>query len=265
MRLRFILFAALLAIPHMAFALEGPTQTTEYLTANLIAGGDRVAIDIQLKPEWHSYWRMPGEGGLPPKFDWSGSRNLKSATIQWPLARRFEQQGMYSFGYDGEVVLPVDIRPATPGQPVKLVLKAEMMVCKDICIPQKLDLALDLPAKAPPADPRIAQALKAVPHDGDLGNLRIDSAIIGPKALVIRAFSQNGFKDADLFAEVKDGAFYFTAPPVVTPDAKDPRRATIALAPPPDTGNLADGLMHHKVTLTLTLKDGPAIEKTIDF
>jgi suppressor for copper-sensitivity B len=261
--------------PLTAHALQSDARITDYAAYRLVTAADATgtdgalsaAIDIRLNPGWHSYWRMPGEGGLAPAFDWTASKNVRNVTVRWPTPRRFEQLGMYSFGYEGEEVLPLDVTLEKAGAAATLDLKADIMVCKDICIPQHVALTLAIPAgparKSEDA-PRIAAALKNVPHEGDTPSLKIDSAIIGPKALVVRAWSRDGFDGADLFAEVKEGAFFFTAKPKIEVDKKDPRGATIALTPPEGTANMAEALMHHTVTLTL-VRDGSAIEKRIDF
>jgi suppressor for copper-sensitivity B len=266
---------AALVFPLPARALQSAAQTTEYAAYRLVTATDAVGagavlqagFDIKLNPGWHSYWRMPGEGGLAPTFDWKASKNIKDVTVRWPVPRRFEQLGMYSFGYAEQELLPLDITLEKPGVPATLDVKAEIMVCKDICIPQHVALSLEIPAgeagKSEDA-PRLDAAVRALAHADNMPALKIDSAIIGPKALVVRAWSKDGFDGADLFAEVKDGSFYFTAPPKIETDKKDPRGATISLAPPEGTANMADALMHHTVTLTL-VKGKSAIEKRIEF
>jgi suppressor for copper-sensitivity B len=267
--------AALLAATASAWALESAPQTSDYATLKLMtdaegtgsAPGFQAGLSIALQPGWHSFWRMPGEGGLPPKFDWSGSKNVASATVRWPAPQRIDQMGMYSFGYTGNVMLPVDVTLKTPGQAATLDLKADLMVCKDSCIPQHFALSIAVPAgpaKPSPDSAALATAVKTLPHQGNTAGLKIENVVIGPKALVVMAHSQNGFDSADLFVEIPGGMFYFTAPPVITPDAKDPRNATISLIPPDGTGNLANALMHHKVVLTL-VKDNASVAKTIEF
>ena len=86
--------------------------------------------------------------------------------------------------------------------------------------------------------------------------------MIGPEAVVVTAFSQAGFGKADLFVETGD--FYVTAPPQITPDKNDPRRAMIRVAAPEGTENLAKEVSGKTVTLTLT-NGRDAVEKTITF
>jgi suppressor for copper-sensitivity B len=261
--------------PFNASALQSTSQTTDYATYRLVTATDATGtgagllagLDITLNPGWHSYWRMPGEGGLAPTFDWTGSKNIKTVDVRWPAPQRFEQLGMYSFGYAGTELLPLNVTLEKPGTAATLDVKAEIMVCNDICIPQHVTLSLGIPAgdaKKSADAARLDLALKDVPHADNMPALKIDSAIIGPKALVVRAWSRDGFDKADLFAEVKDGTFFFTAPPKIEADKKDPRGATMILTPPEGTGNMADALMHHTVILTL-VKGKTAIEKRIDF
>lgn len=97
--------------------------------------GRRVAaIEIRLAPGWHTYWRVPGEAGIPPRFDWSGSENLAGVAYEWPRPDVFESAGMVTLGYERTLVLPVRLQPADPGAPMRIALAAEFGVCSDICV-----------------------------------------------------------------------------------------------------------------------------------
>src|SRR3954453_14695134 len=116
--------------------------------ARLISGvtatpGDFLAgIEIALDQGFKTYWRNPGESGLPPAFDWSRSENVATAEVLWPAPTRFEDGGGVSYGYTGGVVLPVRGTPRDAAKPVRLALKLGLGVCKDICIPAHAELAL---------------------------------------------------------------------------------------------------------------------------
>ncbi len=77
-------------------------------------------LQIRLAPDWHAYWRSPGEAGFPPSIDWSGSVNVATATIAWPAPKRFSLYGLQTYGYEDEVVLPVTLALQRPGEPVLL-------------------------------------------------------------------------------------------------------------------------------------------------
>lgn len=119
-------------------------------------------IELRLAPGWKTYWRAPGDGGIPPSFDWSGSENLASVRILWPAPVVFELNGVRSIGYRGDVVLPVEVVPRDPARPVRLRAEVELGVCRDVCVPA--DLTLDATvAGAGAADPAIRAALRAQP------------------------------------------------------------------------------------------------------
>ncbi|MCB9997167.1 MAG: hypothetical protein H6869_12120 [Rhodospirillales bacterium] len=257
-----------------AQALEGRWSGADYIQARLLSaadalGGEETALQaglhIKLADGWHAYWRMPGEGGLPPVLHWDNAANVEAVTVRWPVPQRFETFGLYSFGYTDEVILPLEVTLTQPETATRLDLRAEIMVCNEICVPQKIQAHLDIPAGPLAhglARKTIEEAALKVPQDGDRPTLKIENMVAGPEAIVVTAFSQNGYDQADLFIECGD--LYITAPPEITPDEKDPRRAMIRVAAPEGTDNLADYVTNHNVTLTLVQGD-KAIEKTIMF
>ena len=120
------------------------------------------ALHLRLAPEWKTYWRAPGDAGIPPSFDWSGSENLKSVRFHWPAPEVFHTNGMQSVGYHHELVLPIEVEARDPSQPVTLRARVDLGVCKDICMPASLDLTADLMPPGQP-DQTIRTALKARP------------------------------------------------------------------------------------------------------
>lgn len=121
--------------------------------------GTQIAgIEFLLSRGWKTYWRAPGDAGIPPDFDWSGSENVASARIRWPQPEVFEQNGMRAIGYSGHVVLPVEVTPRDPSRPVRLRAEVSMGVCKDICVPASVMIEAVLPSPGA-ADPVIRAAL----------------------------------------------------------------------------------------------------------
>jgi suppressor for copper-sensitivity B len=230
------------------------------------------ALDITLDSGWHSYWRMPGEGGLPPTVATEGSENLKEIKLVWPKPRRYETYGMYSFGYDNGFMLPFEIVPVKEDAPVRLALKLDIMVCNDICIPETLNLSLDVPTAkdrdaAQADDARlIAAGIGKAPIEKDIPRLRIENLVLGPEALVATVFSQTGFGRSDLFVELVGAKqdIYLTAPPVITIDDKDKRKAIMKIPAPAGSGNLADLVSGGKVILTLTAGND-AVSRSFQF
>lgn len=114
-------------------------------------GSGIAAISIALAPGWHTYWRVPGEAGIPPQFDWSGSRNLGAVSYRWPRPSVFDTGGIRTIGYAGALTLPIVVSPDVAGQPIDLDLRLTFGVCAQICSQEEVELAARLPAQAPRA------------------------------------------------------------------------------------------------------------------
>ncbi|MEI4488165.1 protein-disulfide reductase DsbD domain-containing protein [Frigidibacter sp. MR17.14] len=167
-------------------ALAGP-QVSDMVQASLLPGwqtasGTRMtALKLELADGWKTYWRSPGDAGIPPEFNWSGSQNLGSVSIRWPVPEVFELNGMRSIGYKHALVLPIEITPKDPSQPVHLNAGIDIGVCRDICVPVSLRTALDLTGEGAP-DPAIRAALSHQPLRGaDAGVSRV-SCTVAPTA-----------------------------------------------------------------------------------
>jgi DsbC/DsbD-like thiol-disulfide interchange protein len=130
-------------------------------------GGRMVAVRLTLTPGWKTYWRSPGDAGIPPMFDWAGSENLGTVRLHWPRPAVFQTNGLTSIGYHDELVLPIEVFPAVAGQPVRLALRMDVGVCKDICIPATLILSGD--AVADGSDSRPIKTALALRPDTALG------------------------------------------------------------------------------------------------
>lgn len=107
-------------------------------------GGHMAALRLELAPGWKTYWRSPGEAGIPPVFDWSGSSNVSGIRLHWPRPEVFETNGMQTIGYHDLLVLPFEIRPTDPAEPVQLTLGADLGVCQDICVPAQVQVTAAL-------------------------------------------------------------------------------------------------------------------------
>ena len=129
------------------------------------ADGSRSAgLHLDLAPGWKTYWRAPGDAGIPPQFDWSGSRNLQSVAISWPTPKVFDQNGMRSVGYEDALTIPLRITPDRAGKAMRLKVTMQLGICSDICIPHELsfDAVIDSTATSP--TPAIAAALAQAPY-----------------------------------------------------------------------------------------------------
>lgn len=166
----FALAAAALVPAALASAQSAPDNV---IRAELLPGwvgenGVRMAgLRLTLQPGWKTYWRAPGDSGIPPSFDWSGSDNLRAVRVHWPTPQVFEQYGLRTIGYVDEVVLPVELFPTDPGRPTRVGGRMAIGVCQDICLPVTLTYSGTLtPDMADKGAGEIRAALKDRPRSG---------------------------------------------------------------------------------------------------
>jgi DsbC/DsbD-like thiol-disulfide interchange protein len=161
-----------LAPPVMAESLSGEDVVVgDLLGGWQIGKGHQMAgLHLRLAPEWKTYWRAPGDAGIPPRFDWSGSQNLRAVAIHWPQPSVFMTNGLQSLGYTSDVVLPLEITATDPGVPVTVNLTLDIGVCRDICVPATLiltgELGPDPQGNGGREAREVARALKAIPIGG---------------------------------------------------------------------------------------------------
>lgn len=183
-------------------------------------------VEISMPPGWKTYWQAPGDaGGIPPEFDWTGSENLGSAVVRFPVPHRLVDKAGAAIGYKDQVLFPVDVTAKDKTRPVSLKLKVSYGACKDICIPAEAELALDVPPDAGEA-PEIAAAVAKVPvvapygdsqvvsdpsgfqgakTDPSLIDWRIDTASGKPK--LIFSVSDPGGSGGDAFLSGPEGVY----------------------------------------------------------
>lgn len=222
------LLAACAALVPLAAAAQNEAASRWFQTdqgkVRLIAGQAAVdgaqtlmlGLEFALQPHWKIYWRAPGDAGYPPSVAWDGSDNLAGAAIEWPAPERFSVLGLETVGYSGTVVLPIAARIARPGQPLRLEAKLDYLTCKDICIPYKTKLALDLPARGAGAafGQLIARYRAQVPGDGKAEGIMLESAVVragSAPVLELRVRSARPLTAPDAFIEAAQ-AVGFGAP-----------------------------------------------------
>lgn len=226
-----------------------------------VGDGDSVSVGVQIRlaPGWKTYWRDPGDAGLPPRLDWTGSRNVAAAEIAWPAPKRFTTFGFDSFGYAEEIVFPVTVKPQQPGQPVAARVAVEYMICAEICVPASAELALDLPAGPAASTAHAAlidEYLQRLPADGPD---RIESVNVvesgDDQILEVVVRGDTAFQAPDMFVEAPF-PFRFGRPDVSIDE--DGRRARLRLPVHASgtTQTLADQ------NLVLTLVDG---DRAVEF
>src|SRR5688500_315903 len=95
------------------------------------AGGTRLAgVEIAMSDGWKTYWRTPGDAGIPPQYDWSGSTNAASLKVLYPTPMRMAEAGGEVIGYKHAVLFPVEVTPRDPAKPVSLKLALEFGICR---------------------------------------------------------------------------------------------------------------------------------------
>ena len=121
---------------------ESPWNEDVRSAIRLIAGSSkaddavlRAGIEVKLRPGWKTYWRYPGDSGVPPHFDFSGSENLKKADVLYPAPHLFTDETGQSLGYKDTVIFPVVVSPQQAGKPVRLRVKVDYAVCEKLCVP----------------------------------------------------------------------------------------------------------------------------------
>ena len=128
-----------------------PVRSTRLLPGWRRADGAFVAaLEVRLAPGWHTYWRVPGEAGIPPEFDWSGSENLAAVGYEWPRPQLIDGFGIESFGYAGTLLLPLVLTPERADAPVEADLRLFFGVCKEICLPAEARLEARLDGRGAP-------------------------------------------------------------------------------------------------------------------
>jgi DsbC/DsbD-like thiol-disulfide interchange protein len=129
----------------------------------------RAGIEIRLDPGWKTYWREPGDSGVPPTLDFSGSENVKSVTVLWPAPERFpDGADGNSIGYVGRVILPLRVIPQDTAKQSSVHLKLAYAICGNLCVPAEANLELALSGKGA-EEMAIEKEELRVPRRGALG------------------------------------------------------------------------------------------------
>jgi DsbC/DsbD-like thiol-disulfide interchange protein len=187
-----------------------PWQEDGHSAVRLLAGSRSGAvllggIAFQLKAGWHTYWRTPGDSGVPPRFDFSKSDNVEAVTVLWPAPTKFDDgAGGTSLGYHDHVVLPLRIVAKSTDKPVVLRANIDYAVCEKLCIPAQAKLELSFNSVASTEDSVLFAALDAVPKPANIGDPNpltiLDVKREGRSEVVVDVVSP-GAKPVNLFVE----------------------------------------------------------------
>ena len=161
-----LLLALLVAGPAFAQSSAQSVVQTDNVRAELLSDiaaakpGEPFWVGLRqtMRPKWHTYWKNPGESGLPTEIAWALPEGVTAGPIVWPVPHVFDIGGVINYGFKDDILLLVRITPPAnlAGDTLKLTADANWLVCEDVCIPEeaKLELVLPLAAAATPSDPK---------------------------------------------------------------------------------------------------------------
>ncbi|KRQ11139.1 DsbC/DsbD-like thiol-disulfide interchange protein [Bradyrhizobium sp. USDA 4503] len=242
-----------------------PWQQDTHSAVRLLAGSRSGAvllggIAFQLQDGWKTYWRTPGDSGVPPRFDFSRSDNVEAVTVMWPAPRQFDDgAGGTSLGYKHQVVLPLRIVAKNPDKPLVLRADINYAVCEKLCVPVEAKAELAFASVASTEDAALSEALNAVPKPANIGD---------PIPFSIRDVKRDGKNNVlvDVSApESRDLSLFVEGP---TPDWALPVPKLVAQAPPGvkrfsfELDGLPPGAKADGAALKLTLVGG---DKSYEF
>jgi DsbC/DsbD-like thiol-disulfide interchange protein len=235
-----------------------PWQRDGHSAVRLLAGSRSGAvllggIAFQLQPGWKTYWRNPGDSGVPPRFDFSKSENIEAVTVLWPAPAKFDDgAGGYSLGYKNQIVLPLRIVAKNADKPVTLRAAVNYAVCEKLCIPVEANAELAFTSVASTEDSELFAALDTVPKPAQIGD---------PNPLTIRDVKRDGKSVlVDVVTPDARGLSLFVEGP--TPDWALPVPALIEPNPPGvkrfafELDGLPPGAKPEGAALKLTLVGG---------
>ncbi len=235
-----VLLAALAAmLAPSAHALESAAVTSPRLTATLVSDTDTVTrgtplhlgLRLRIAPGWHTYWQNPGDAGAPPELTLTLPDGASAGPIDWPAPRRMPEGPLMTYGYTGEVLLPLTVTPGAG--PLQIEAAASWLVCERICVPEEGRFTLDLPpgSPAPSAEaPLFAAAASQTPRPSPF------EARVAPEGTL--SLSGSGLSPTT----VRDAWFFPATAGAIEPAA-------------PQTLTVAEG------TVALSLKPGPAFNE----
>ncbi|MEP3347428.1 MAG: protein-disulfide reductase DsbD domain-containing protein [Litoreibacter sp.] len=146
--------------------------TVDILPGWLDANGIHYAgLKFTMAPEWKTYWRAPGDGGLPTLLEWDESENLDDVKMLWPTPQVFRQHGLRSIGYDTDFILPLALKPEGDG-PIELDGLLRFGLCKEICLPVSIDLQATLQSDQKEYVSEVSQALANRPMTAALAQVK---------------------------------------------------------------------------------------------
>jgi suppressor for copper-sensitivity B len=266
---RLYLIFLILFLPVQAFALSSDWTRDDAVGVRLVSGVEGVddnttiplGLDVQLNDGWHTYWRSPGEAGLPPQLDWSRSQtdsgNLESATLLYPAPRRYTAYGLETIGYENHVLFPIDAVLRNKGQALNADVDVDLLVCSATCVPKHYSLTLTVPKGPTTASPEanlLRQAHEQIPTDADSAGILLQGIANDGQNLTFTILSRDSLSQPDIFIE-DDKNIGFGAPVVKIDTQSHSATLTVKTV---DTLPADEHLAHMPVTLTIINNDHAA-------
>jgi DsbC/DsbD-like thiol-disulfide interchange protein len=242
-----------------------PWQRSDHAAVRLLAGSRSGSVllggvAMQIQQGWKTYWRNPGDSGVPPRFDFSKSDNVEAVTVLWPAPTKFDDgAGGHSLGYHNQIVLPLRIVAKNADKPVTLRADINYAVCEKICIPVEANTELSFASVASTEDGALSAALDTVPKPASIGD---------PNPLTIRDVKREGKSTVLVDVAAPDGKEVNLFVEGPTPDWGLPIPNQIEKSPPGvkrftfELDGLPPGVKPDGAALKLTLVGG---ERSYEF
>ncbi|MFD2631152.1 protein-disulfide reductase DsbD family protein [Idiomarina piscisalsi] len=167
-------------------------------------------LHVELDEGWKTYWRSPGEGGIPPTFDWSESSNIDDIEWHWPVPSRYSIQGIDTVGYQGSLAFPLMIQLSPDAAQAHISGTLTMSSCTTVCVltDYPIDLQVDLDTLTIDSDRAFAfnQAMGKVPREYDSNNVKQAIWSDANQRIQLTIERDSGWQDPQLFIHSSDEA-----------------------------------------------------------
>jgi len=210
MKLAVFLFLTLSFSSFAQKTAQGPHTRVALIGGETRESGIALGVEFRLEPEWHVYWKNPGDSGAAPKFNFEITGG-KATEIQWPVPERARLGGLTSYGYNRRVVFPFFVVPDSGAREVRVQLSLEYLVCKVECIPGFTKLDATFPIRPKSADSSLADSRHPIPETSSPYFLTVLSRSRSGVKVELRGASVRNLREIDIFPF--DGELFSTKQP----------------------------------------------------
>jgi suppressor for copper-sensitivity B len=224
-------FSYLLIVPILLMAIQAVAFETEFQVSPQGEGSSRLissgyynsddvidaGIHVKLAENWHTYWKKPGDSGIPFTVEFSNQQNIANTQLLFPAPKRYLTYGLESWGYSDEVVFPIKITPQDKTKPVSADVKVKWAICEEICIFEDDEFKLEIDPGYKDKDnySLISQYLERVPakFNPDKSTIKPSNIQVSEKFVTVEFTSKEKLpKDIDLFITETSNNFKFPKP-----------------------------------------------------